>query len=332
LGDSDYDRNNKYLPISDKIRFRGFNNNRFVYSLYVQKELFARSFDVCIIGHVNLIPLVIPPHFGSSKTKYVLIAYGIDVWNQLPNLQRFGLSYCEQVWAISEYTAERMQNSNGGLNDVRILYNALDPHWEEQAALFNEKNILTSATSQIKSLLTVSRLSKTERDKGHACIINALPIVLEKIPDVVYDIVGSGELIFELQQLARKKGVEDHVRFHGYIEDEKLHGFYKNCDVFVMPSKKEGFGYVYLEAMYYEKPVITGVADAGPEVVRNYRTGLALDPDDEQALSIGIIELLTNDKNKEEMEVQGRLLVSNEYSFNRFQATLHQYLSELVAN
>jgi glycosyltransferase involved in cell wall biosynthesis len=220
-----------------------------------------------------------------------------------------------------------MQMANGKPNNFRILNNALDPFWDEQVAKISVSQPPNPVNPARKSILTVSRLSITEHDKGHASVINALPLVLEKVPDLFYDIVGSGELVTELQQLAHRKGVEDQVRFHGYVDENKLHKFYRNCDLFVMPSKKEGFGYVYLEAMSYEKPVVTGIADAGREVIYDNLAGISLDPDDDQALASGLTELLMDDTRRREIGRQGRALVSDQYSYERFQTTIQQYLS-----
>jgi glycosyltransferase involved in cell wall biosynthesis len=257
----------------------------------------------------------------------IAIAYGIEVWQPLTYWRRAGLADCDQVWAISAHTAERMQAANGALANVVVLHNALDPFWAEAASAY-QLHSHQAAVSGRRSLLTVSRLSTSERGKGHAAVIRALPRVAQEIPDVRYDVVGTGDLVPELRELTARCHVADRVFFHENIPDEGLHRFYSACDIFVMPSKKEGFGYVYLEAMYFGKPVVAGCADAGPEVVQHRKTGLIVEPDNIDELALTLISLLSDDARRREMGAAGRYVVEYIFSYNRFSEEVNLYLAQ----
>jgi glycosyltransferase involved in cell wall biosynthesis len=321
LCDSEHEEREPYLSTdSPRIRFRGFDNRRVLYSLWTVCKLLSTSYDVCLVGHAHLLPLIVLTRFSPRRPRLIVMAYGIEVWCRLTRLRRIGLGMCDQVWAISWHTAGRMQAVNGPVKKASILHNALDPFWAAQAEL-------QQAPAATKSLLTVARLTRSERDKGHAQVIRALPEVLAAVPDVHYDVVGGGDLIPELCELAAECGVRERISFHGQVEDARLHQFYRDCSLFVMPSKKEGFGYVYLEAMYYGKPVVAGATDAGSEVVHHNRSGLLVDPDDHGAVAAALIRLLQDDRLRREMGQQGRRLVEQQYTFDLFKKRLAEYLT-----
>ena len=103
-----------------------------------------------------------------------------------------------------------------------------------------------------------------EKDQSkHDKIIEALPAILEQVPDVVYLIVGTGREEERLRVYAQEKGVADRVIFAGHVPDEELPAYYNAADVFIMPNREEGtnvegFGIVFLEANACGIPVIGG--------------------------------------------------------------------------
>src|ERR1019366_3333934 len=98
----------------------------------------------------------------------------------------------------------------------------------------------------------------------------------ENIP-VTLRIVGTGDDLGRLAALAMKVGVTPYVHFPGTIPDDALQREYQTCDVFALPSAKEGFGIVFLEAMRYGKPCIGGRHGGTPEVLRDGVDGYLVD-------------------------------------------------------
>ena len=98
-------------------------------------------------------------------------------------------------------------------------------------------------------LLTVGRMASCERYKGHDHVIAAIPDLVRRGHDVVYLIIGEGDDRARLEEIARKIGVAERVRFLGAVDQEHLAGSYRMADLFVMPSAGEGFGIAFLEAM-----------------------------------------------------------------------------------
>ena len=146
-----------------------------------------------------------------------------------------------------------------------------------------------------RAVLIVGRLSAAERYKGHDQLIAVLPEVRRTLPNSQLIIAGAGDDLSRLRDLARAKDCGSAVLFTGFLEGEALAGLYARCRLFAMPSRGEGFGLVYLEAMRFAKPCIASNVDGGSEVVQDGVTGLLVDPDNLQQIGQALIRLLADD-------------------------------------
>ena len=296
------------------------------------RAVFAKAghrHQVYLTSLVNLLPVLLPLHLLQRKRPILIgVAHGIDVWNRLPWQRRAPLHLTTHMLAVSHYTRRRMIASNDLTpSHVTVLHNCLDP-------LFSKINVLqpldVGPPGRRPTLLTVSRLDGHDWDKGHAQVIRALQRVREQIPDVSYHIVGDGELTRVLKDLAAQVDVADAVTFLGRVSDEALRRLYEQADLFVMPSSKEGFGLVFLEAMAHSKAVVAGNKDATVEVVQDGKTGHLVDPADVDALAAAIIELLRDSPRRDTMGREGRRAVEARFSFGSFQNQLLTFLTESV--
>ena len=125
-------------------------------------------------------------------------------------------------------------------------------------------------------VLTVARLAKTEARKGIAELIAAMAHVRRRVSHASLVVVGDGDDRERLEALAREAAVADIVRFAGSLTDSELIGEYQAADLFALPSSKEGFGLVFVEAMLRGTPVIGMDAGGTPDVVRPGKDGLLL--------------------------------------------------------
>jgi phosphatidylinositol alpha-1,6-mannosyltransferase len=130
-------------------------------------------------------------------------------------------------------------------------------------------------------------------------VLRALPSVLERVPDAVYLIVGSGPYRAELERLARELDLASNVVFAGFVPDEELPSYYRAADVVAVPSREvvesvpiEGFGIVYVEAGACGVPVVGGRDGGTDESIDDGVTGFRIDPRDETALADAVVRLL----------------------------------------
>jgi phosphatidylinositol alpha-1,6-mannosyltransferase len=148
-----------------------------------------------------------------------------------------------------------------------------------------------------KVLLTVARLCPR---KGHDKVIRAIAKLSDEFHDLTYLIVGLGPEQKKLRQLVADLGLDDIVKFTGYVPDDELNDFYNLCDVFVMANQKqedgdiEGFGMVLLEANAVGKPVIAGSSGGTADSVLDGITGYRVNVENIHELTAAIRRLLTN--------------------------------------
>jgi phosphatidyl-myo-inositol dimannoside synthase len=161
-------------------------------------------------------------------------------------------------------------------------------------------------------LLTVGRLQKR---KGHDTVIRALPAVREKVPDVLYAVIGTGEEEARLRAVAGECGVADAVQFLGGVSDEVMVRCYQQCDLFVLANRTvgagdiEGFGMVLLEAQACGKAVVAGDSGGTAETMKAPDTGRVVNCDGPDELTAALIELLADRTELAAMGERGRAWV-----------------------
>ena len=196
----------------------------------------------------------------------------------------------------------------------------MDPSFVPATALNDE--ILAGR----KVLLTVGRLISSEPGKGVDAVIRALPEVLKHSPDLLYVVIGEGDLKPHLEKLAQDSAVQDHVLFAGQQTAENLRRYYSRADLYVMPSRQEGFGLVFLEAMASGKPVMAANFGGAAEIIQEGRTGFLVDPDHPAQLADRLVRLLEDEALRQKMGAAGRQLVAERYAFPRFEEDLSRLL------
>jgi phosphatidylinositol alpha-1,6-mannosyltransferase len=176
-------------------------------------------------------------------------------------------------------------------------------------------------------LLTVSRLAPSEQRKGIDQTIRAMPRLLRRHPELSYVIAGEGADRARLEDLAVERGVAKHVTFVGRVPDEDLPAFYSACEIFVLPSTKEGFGIVFLEAMYHAKACVGARAGGAQEVIAHGETGLLAEPDDVASLTEALSVLLADPLKCSRMGEAGRRRFEEHFSPSTFRSRVEKVLS-----
>jgi glycosyltransferase involved in cell wall biosynthesis len=241
----------------------GFDRRRLGFAWHVVQ--LARKADRAICGHLHLLPLLRFAQQLNSRLAYSLVAHGIEVWRPYSARERRALLGAHRILCVSEYTRRQLLRFCPALDPsrLRVVPNALDPFFQAGSPV----PAPTSAAGP--RLLTVARLAAADAYKGVDTLIEALPLLRPQFPDVRLRVVGSGDDLPRLQALAGAKGVADSVEFAGTVTDESLKNEYATCNVFALPSRREGFGLVYLEAMSFGKPCLGARAGGAPEVVND---------------------------------------------------------------
>jgi len=301
--------------------FRGFARDKV--SLFLRLLGLAPRIDRIYLAHVNLAPLAWLLRRIHPRIRYWVVAHGIEVWQPLPLLRRFALRGARGIFSVSSATktslvfAQRVPAAN-----VAVLAPALEPAFVQA----NCDGQLALPPGRF--LLTVGRLVASEPGKGVDSVIHVLPDLVKVVPDLFYIIVGEGDLRPELEKLASESPARDRVIFLGELPLEQLKHCYSRCELFVMPSRQEGFGLVFLEAMALGKPVIAGCIGGATEIVKNGVTGFLVVPGDLEMLALHLTRLLDDEALRERMGDAGRKRVAENYGFQTYRAKLKSILNE----
>ncbi|QSJ15286.1 glycosyltransferase [Nostoc sp. UHCC 0702] len=260
---------------------------------------------------------------------YWVVAHGIEVWNlQNSNLQT-ALKHADRILAVSHYTRDRiLKEQNLNPDQVVVLPNTFDADNFQIAPKPDSLLKRYGLQAQQPIILTVARLSQSEQYKGYDKILTALPQIRQAIPDVHYVLVGKGDDRTRVEDLIAKFQLQDCVTLAGYVPDAELNSHYNLCDLFAMPSKGEGFGIVYLEALACGKPTLGGNKDGALDALCQGELGALVDPDNTDAIAQTVIQILQG-AYPNPLIYQPEALrekVIKQFGFERFQQTLGGYL------
>lgn len=165
---------------------------------------------------------------------------------------------------------------------------------------------------------TVGFTGRIERQKGLHIFLHAAQYILQSGRPVQFLIVGDGSLCRELESLAKKLEIEQHIIFTGFRSDRsEVLTILRLLDIFVMPSLWEGLGLSIIEAMRAGKPVVASNVDGIPEVVLDQETGILVPPNEPKALADAICILLDSPEKCREMGEMGRQRALKHFSIDR---------------
>ncbi|HEY8995651.1 MAG TPA: glycosyltransferase family 4 protein [Lacunisphaera sp.] len=255
----------------------------------------ARRADWLVCAHLHHLSIAWLARKFNPRVKYALVAHGIEVWRPYSAWERRALLGAHRILCVSEYTRRQMLRFCPALSPDRLIVvpNTLDPHIiprpDEQSS---------NQPFALPRILTVGRLSAADRYKGYDTLIEAMPAVRQEFPAAHLRIVGQGDDQPRLVALAARLNLTGSVDFLGSINDEALRAEYAACDLFALPSRREGFGLVYLEAMTHGKPCIAARAGGAPEVV-NETVGRLVEYGNIPELAAALIELVRTPRNSE---------------------------------
>jgi glycogen(starch) synthase len=224
--------------------------------------------------------------------------------------------------ALLEQAAHLIPNSLATLSAARRVYGVtpmddrytIVPHGIVPAP---EEEVRAFDLSRRPNHYTVLYVGRLEKRKGTLDLFEAIPQVLEQVPNARFIIAGSDNSQYDgFQGLTgtdyptyfanHYPELLSHVKFTGMVDEETLQQLYQSCDLFVAPSLYESFGLIYLEAMNYAKPVIGCHGGGIPEVIDHGVTGLVTEPEAPTALAEAIVSMLKSPQKLYDMGVAGR--------------------------
>ena len=289
------------------------------------------------------------------RAPYLVALYGIEVWRHLSGSRSRALWHATVRLATSHCTLAGARAVNRDFGPVEVLPLCLEerpPAGEVDGALLDRAGRAY--------LLIVGRMAATERYKGHHQLLQALQRLPAVSPGPTATagagvsrlqaagnvrprlqaagnaqprlvIAGDGDDRPRLEALAATLGVADQVLFTGFVSEATLAELYARAAVFVMPSRGEGFGLVYLEAMRAARPCIGARASAAAEIITDGETGLLVDPVDPDDIAGALVRLLADPQLAGAMGEAGRRRFELLFTPRRWREGLWPLLDRLTS-
>ena len=314
--------NNSYFP---KEIFSGFAGDKL--SFVVNSVNTGREADVIIISHINLLVTGWLIKKANPSAKIILIAHGIEIWGKLNISKKNMLQVCDQIICVSRFTADKIISFHKIANKkISIINNCIDPFLPLYVQHFSRASLRKkyAIAADDTVLMTLTRLSARDRYKGYDCVLEALVLLIKNNRKIKYLLAGgysSSEKIF-IDALIKEHGLVNNVILTGYIPESDLTTHFLMADIYVMPSTKEGFGIVFIEAMYYGLPVIAGNQDGSTDALLNGKLGLLIEPNNAGAIANAVEKMMIN---KAAYKPDHALLMNN-FGFDAYKRKLENVL------
>jgi len=241
------------------------------------------------------------------KGKIILSFHGSDIRNALATkgrerkLWRMLLRGADHIVVVSDYLAKDVLALDSTVAaKMKIIYNGVDH------ALFtpveHEQRARVSLPNQGKTILSIGGFIPI---KGHDILVRAFGLVLSQVPDARLVLVGGeGPEVEPIRQLINSLSLAHRVTIFKPVPHARIPEFLSQAQVFVLASRREGFGLVVTEAAAAKVPVVCTKAGGIPELITDGVTGSLVDIDDHIALAGAIVDVLTHPDEARRMAVK----------------------------
>lgn len=266
---------------------------------------------VILVWHLAMLKIV--PFLRAPRARVVVFLHGIEAWRVQDRLTQWTLPRVHLFLSNSQFTYNRFLEYQRGLQKIA---HCVVPLGAEAPA-----TELGNPT-QPPGALIVSRLARGEDYKGHRELIGVWARVREAVPGAQLWVAGDGDLRTDLETKVRDLQLAESVKFLGRVSQAQKQELLQACRVFAMPSRAEGFGLVYLEAMRVGRPCLVSDCDAGRQVVNPPEAGLAVNPSDPDALVRALTRLLQESAEWRAWSAQARMRYESNYTAGHFQSRI----------
>ncbi len=292
---------------------------RAIFEAQVRESVSAIVFD--FLGPARVQAFL--PH--TLRKPYLVFLHGVEVWRELGWQRRRALQGADVLLCNSEYTCRRARQWNPQLPDVVPVGLALE---ERHPTGELEEEVLKGTGDEFA--LIVGRMATAERYKGHDSLLLAMRTLVEERPSAKLVVVGSGDDSDRLIRKAENLGLAENIFFTGFVSELTLSTLYSRCSFFVLPSRDEGFGLVYLEAMKRGKACIGVGGGAAEEIIESGRTGLLVPYNAPVALAEGMGRLFADTALRERLGKQGLRRWQSCFLFEHFRQKTACHIRSLL--
>jgi glycosyltransferase involved in cell wall biosynthesis len=224
-----------------------------------------------------------------------------------------------RVICISERVREQVLEGTGLTCRTSVVYNGVD---SELFSPGNESSPIGPVVLSVGTLIPI---------KGHEVLVRAVASLAAEFPTLTLEIVGEGPQRPHLQALTQQLQIGERVRFLGRQSRQQVAAAMRRCTVFVLPSRYEGLGCVYLEAMSGAKPVIGCRGQGIAEIIQHGFNGFLVGPDNENELTLALAMLLCDEPRRRNLGAAARDTILERLTLAQQAESLARIYRESVA-
>jgi glycosyltransferase involved in cell wall biosynthesis len=280
---------------------------QFVWRVFRQAPAISPPARV-VVMHAHLLSAAWPLVRRGAALLPVLV--GVEAWSPFSWLQQRMLANAPRALAISHHTAREFKRVNSAFASLPI-----DVCWPATPVLATPA--VESNAAPRPYALIVGRISAEERYKGHDLLIDLWPEIAAAVPGARLVIAGTGDDAARLERRVADGGLGEAIQFTGPQPPEQLAALYRDAAFLVMPSRHEGFGLVFLEAMSMARACI-GAPGSAQEIIVHGETGFIADPSSPRAVRDAVVQLFQQPDLAARMGQAGRRRAQEVFSMERF--------------
>jgi phosphatidylinositol alpha-1,6-mannosyltransferase len=266
-----------------------------------------------LVWHIDLLKLL--PFFRlPSATRIILFLHGVEVWRELDPGVKLLLRRVNLFLSNSLHTWQTFLRYHSEFKEVsyQIVHLGLGAPDESYS----------SKPASVPIVLMLARLVRSEDYKGHRELLAAWPEIIARIPRAQLWIAGDGDLRPDLETHVVANNLTKSVTFWGAVSEARKQELLQQSRCLAMPSRAEGFGLVYLEAMRLGRPCLVSTLDAGREVVNPPEAGLACNPANLGEVADSVCRLLDQNNEWSRWSMQARQRYEYLFTAQKFQNRL----------
>jgi glycosyltransferase involved in cell wall biosynthesis len=282
------------------------------------------------IVHGHIFPGMITAALSKGKKKLLLTAQGGDLADYeergafIDRLKKPAISWAlrkaDMVHAVSNHIARRATEL--GARNVTVVPNGVD------VSLFkplDKAELRTKYGFGMEEKIVVSSSRLTPKN-GIDDLIRAAAM----LNDTKLLLLGGGEEKENLQKLINELGCAERIKLLGYVENKKLPEYMNIADVFCRPSRSEGFGISFIEAMACKTPVVGTPAGGIPDIIEDGRNGLMAEPNNPKMLAEALKKLLDDEAYARTLGAEGYRTVQEKFTWETVLSKMDDVYAKLM--
>lgn len=237
----------------------------------------------------------------------------------------------DRIHAISSFLRDEAVRHGADPATISVVPNGVDTATFDRSAWDTQELCELRRGLDLDGKRIIISVSRLVPKNALDDLVRAMPSILRDHPDAALLLVGDGSELGKLEELTRRLGIENRVRFTGSVEHRDTAKYLLLSDVFVRPSASEGLGSAFLEAMACGVPVVATPVGGIPDFLRDGETGLLCRPHDPESVASAVHRSLADLSLAERLSRNGRELVQQDYDWDKVAARIGDLYEELLA-